>query len=485
MIFGGFNQIPIWNFAKTAETAKTISLRADFATDTEWVGNLSQQRQLGIFETIRAIYFNTMGCASDVVFSCPETGQSITLKHGKQGYRNVLISMGLHFKVVGVSPDVFLFNLLNVDMPQATWPDDTVTPGSVPISSLLFSTAPRLAGRTTAGAGAGEEIAVDATLTLAALVLARAAISGDVAVAAGSNTSVIGANKVTNAMLRQSAALSVIGRSANSVGDVADIVGTLGQVLQIAAGPIVAFGTPPVPGSNTVPLASLANAAAQYDIVGRKTAGGGAWEDSTRTQLNLPGLELSNTFTINQTITQTTSTFSNTDSTLVLSSTDAGASGPTITLWHNSASPAANDTIRQRAYFNDTAAAAFLGFQLAYTLTSATLGAESVGLRYGTRQAGAFSNRLLIDAGVYLSGSADQGAGSFTATTLYAANVLIADGSYIRLRSFTVATLPAPVVGGTAFVSDALAPAFGAAVVGGGAVGVPVYGNNTPAWFVG
>lgn len=48
-------------------------------------------------------------------------------------------------------------------------------------------------------------------------------------------------NSITNAMLRQSAALSVIGRSANSTGDVADIAGTDGQLLRVA-GTTLGFG---------------------------------------------------------------------------------------------------------------------------------------------------------------------------------------------------------------------------------------------------
>lgn len=48
-----------------------------------------------------------------------------------------------------------------------------------------------------------------------------------------------------------------------------------------------------------------------------------------------------------------------------------------------------------------------------------------------------------------------------------------------------VADLPAsPAVGARAFALDALAPAFGAAVVGGGAVPVPVYYDGS-AWAVG
>jgi hypothetical protein len=52
---------------------------------------------------------------------------------------------------------------------------------------------------------------------------------------------------------------------------------------------------------------------------------------------------------------------------------------------------------------------------------------------------------------------------------------------------YTVATLPSAVTSGTGartFVSDALAPVFGATVVTGGAVATPVYSDGTN-WKVG
>jgi len=50
--------------------------------------------------------------------------------------------------------------------------------------------------------------------------------------------------------------------------------------------------------------------------------------------------------------------------------------------------------------------------------------------------------------------------------------------------SWTVATLPTGVLGARTFVTNALAPTFGAAVVGGGAVIIPVFYNGT-TWIVG
>jgi len=64
-----------------------------------------------------------------------------------------------------------------------------------------------------------------------------------------------------------------------------------------------------------------------------------------------------------------------------------------------------------------------------------------------------------------------------------------ADGStaHIKVPGVTVASLPAAATAGAgarAFVTDALAPVFGSAVVGGGAVAVPVYSTGS-AWHVG
>jgi hypothetical protein len=64
---------------------------------------------------------------------------------------------------------------------------------------------------------------------------------------------------------------------------------------------------------------------------------------------------------------------------------------------------------------------------------------------------------------------------------------LKASGIQPPLTNYTVATLPSAVtsgVGARSFVTDALAPTFGATVVTGGAVAVPVYSDGTN-WKVG
>ena len=56
---------------------------------------------------------------------------------------------------------------------------------------------------------------------------------------------------------------------------------------------------------------------------------------------------------------------------------------------------------------------------------------------------------------------------------------------WAKFPVYTVATLPAAgTVGRRAFVSNALTPVALSAVVGGGAITVPVYDNGT-AWIVG
>lgn len=64
----------------------------------------------------------------------------------------------------------------------------------------------------------GSLVYVDATP-----LLTRGALTGDVTAAQGSNSTTIDTNAVTDAKFRQSAALSVVGRAANSTGNVADI----------------------------------------------------------------------------------------------------------------------------------------------------------------------------------------------------------------------------------------------------------------------
>jgi len=116
-----------------------------------------------------------------------------------------------------------------------------------------------------------------------------AQISGLGALATKSSvgTGDIGDDAVTDAKLRNSAGLSVIGRASNSTGDPADIVAASdGQVLR-RSGTSVAFGTVPTAGlaDDAVDNAKLANMV-QATVKGRAVAAGtGDPADLTQAQL--------------------------------------------------------------------------------------------------------------------------------------------------------------------------------------------------------
>lgn len=102
-------------------------------------------------------------------------------------------------------------------------------------------------------------------------------VRGDIEIAAGSDPLTIAPNAVDDTKLRDSAALSVIGRSANSSGDPADIAaGTTGHVLR-RSGTTLGFGTLEAGAfaANTAPLATLANVAART-VLGNTTGSTGA-----------------------------------------------------------------------------------------------------------------------------------------------------------------------------------------------------------------
>ena len=80
--------------------------------------------------------------------------------------------------------------------------------------------------------------------------------------------------------------------------------------------------------------------------------------------------------------------------------------------------------------------------------------------------------RIHASGGLSLGNTTDRGAGNLNVT-----GVVLTGG-------YTVATLPAGVVGMKAYVTDALAPSFGVTVAGSGAVTIPVFYNGAN-WIVG
>lgn len=116
----------------------------------------------------------------------------------------------------------------------------------------------------------------------------RAALTGDVTAPQDGNATTIANDAVSNAKLRNSGALSVIGRSANSTGDPADIATTSGSgaVLRESGG-VLGFGTLATAGlaDASVTLAKQADLA-QSRIIGRaEGAGTGVPQALTPTQV--------------------------------------------------------------------------------------------------------------------------------------------------------------------------------------------------------
>ena len=146
--------------------------------------------------------------------------------------------------------------------------DNTIAPARVAVSAT-----DRLVGRDTAAAGAGEEITVGGGLEFTGSGgIQRSALTGDVTASAGSNATTIGAARVTSAMLRNSAALSVIGNATNASATPADIAAANdGEVLR-RSGTAVGFGTVATAGlaANAVTDAKLRQGAA-LSVVGNAT----------------------------------------------------------------------------------------------------------------------------------------------------------------------------------------------------------------------
>jgi len=86
------------------------------------------------------------------------------------------------------------------------------------------------------------------------------------------------------------------------------------------------------------------------------------------------------------------------------------------------------------------------------------------------------STGLVTTAGIGFSFTTGGGTGWVSSAPITATRF---DGGIVRLKSYTVATLPTGVQGDTAFVTDATAPTYLGVLIGGGSIVAPVFYNGT------
>lgn len=146
-----------------------------------------------------------------------------------------------------------------------------------------------LVGRDTASTGDPESITLGTSLEFSGSgSIQRAALTGDVTAAANGNVTTIANNAVTNTGLRDSGALSIIGRSANTTGDPADIsASAASDAVLRESGSVIGWGTVATAGiaNSAVTNAKLADMA-QATVKGRAAAAGtGAPTDLSAAQL--------------------------------------------------------------------------------------------------------------------------------------------------------------------------------------------------------
>ncbi len=123
-------------------------------------------------------------------------------------------------------------------------------------------------------------VAATAAVTANTAKVTNATHTGDVT---GSTVLSIAANAVVDADIRQSSGLSVIGRSANTTGNVADITAANdGEILR-RSGTAIGFGTIATAGiaDAAVTYAKMQNISATNRLLGRSTAGAGVTEEVT------------------------------------------------------------------------------------------------------------------------------------------------------------------------------------------------------------
>lgn len=241
-------------------------------------------------------------------------------------------------------------------------------------------------------------------------------------------------------------------------------------------------------------------ATAQFELLGRRTAGAGDMEISTRQQMNIAGVDLSNAFTLGQTITSASGS--------ALSVTLTGGTGLRVTAdgvtgtnsfsryQSNSGAPVINfekargslavpaavnlnDNLGQYTYRGYGGTAFQDGGQIFMSVIEAAPSDTAMRTRFRVLLSPTGS---VTPAETFAADS--DGLKAFGTAT---ANIFVDANRGVKRRPLTFATLPAAAANADTFytITDgAAAPVWGAAAAGGGAVRTPVW-SNAAAWLNG
>lgn len=174
-------------------------------------------------------------------------------------------------------------------------------------------------------------------------------------------------------------------------------------------------------GATGGPMFVTGTAASGRTVLGLGTA---AVKNTGASGDAVPLLNVINTWSATQVFA--TATPGGSPLTLLLS--ENGAVQGVTNLWHNTASPAANDGIwTQYMLAQDSAANITVYASLDSAIVDPTNGSEDGQLSVGTVLAGAYAQRLGVRGGLYMAGATggDKGSGTINATGVYDDGVLL------------------------------------------------------------
>lgn len=114
-------------------------------------------------------------------------------------------------------------------------------------------------------------------------------------------------------------------------------------------------------------------------------------------------------------------------------------------------------------------------------MTTVASGSDSVAIGKNVTASATASGIIGMGASAVTNSTASSLMIAYNTTNLLMTSTRISSNVPVKLKQYTVATLPAGQQGDTAYVTDATAPTYLGALVGGGAIVCPVFHNGT-AW---